>query len=57
MVSRRWRTNQGVDNNFQTRLLKDFRDFCANVDDRLRIFWEESWVTKENAITNFSLRK
>jgi hypothetical protein len=54
MVSRRWRTNQGVDNNFQTKLLKDFREFCANVDDRLRTFWEESWVTKENASTTFN---
>lgn len=52
MVSRRWRTNQGIDNNFQTKLLKDFREFCANVNDRLRTFWEDSWVIKENASTN-----
>jgi hypothetical protein len=55
MVSRRWRTNQGVDNNFQTKLLKDFREFCANVDDRLRTFWEESWVTKENDVATVYL--
>lgn len=47
MVSKRWRTNQAVDTNFQTKLLKDFREFCSNVDDRLRNYWEESWHTKE----------
>ncbi|XP_049824160.1 GATOR complex protein Iml1 isoform X3 [Aethina tumida] len=49
MVSRRWRTNQGVDNNFQTKLLKDFREFCANSEGRLKAFWEESWMAKESA--------
>lgn len=47
MVSKRWRTNQGVDNNFQLRLLKDFREFCNNRYDRLRSFWLESWEAKE----------
>ncbi|CAH0554753.1 unnamed protein product [Brassicogethes aeneus] len=51
MVSRRWRTNQGVDNNFQTKLLKDFREFCANLDNRLKNFWEECWEAKEAAFT------
>ncbi|XP_017781938.1 PREDICTED: DEP domain-containing protein 5 isoform X2 [Nicrophorus vespilloides] len=51
MVSRRWRTNVVVDNNFQTKLLRDFREFCANRDDRLRTYWEASWLTKEMAST------
>jgi len=51
MVSRRWRTNQAVDTNFQVRLLKDFREFCDNKDDRLRSFWEQSWEAKEDACT------
>lgn len=51
MVSKRWRTNQAVDTNFQTRLLRDFREFCSNVDDRLRNYWEECWLAKECAST------
>uniref|UniRef100_A0A1Y1KCF9 DEP domain-containing protein n=3 Tax=Photinus pyralis TaxID=7054 RepID=A0A1Y1KCF9_PHOPY len=51
MISKRWRTNQAVDTNFQIRLLKDFREFCENKSDRLQSFWEESWEAKENACT------
>lgn len=51
MVSKRWRTNQGVDTNFQLKLLKDFREFCSNSEDRLRTFWQESWEAKETAIS------
>ncbi|XP_074029674.1 GATOR complex protein Iml1 isoform X2 [Leptinotarsa decemlineata] len=47
MVSKRWRTNQGVDTNFQLKLLKDFREFCNNSGNRLRTFWNESWETKD----------
>lgn len=50
MVSKRWRTNQAVDNNFQTKLLKDFREFCANDNNRLKMFWEKSWEAKEAAL-------
>lgn len=53
MVSKRWRTgiNQSIDNNFQMKLLKDFREFCSNHNDRLRIYWEKCWETKEVAST------
>lgn len=51
MISRRWRTNQAVDTNFQVKLLKDFREFCDNKDDRLRFFWDQSWEAKEDACT------
>ncbi|KAG5888099.1 hypothetical protein JTB14_021899 [Gonioctena quinquepunctata] len=47
MVSKRWRTNQGVDTNFQLKILKDFRQFCNNSENRLKNFWNESWETKE----------
>ncbi|KAK9687602.1 Vacuolar membrane-associated protein Iml1 [Popillia japonica] len=50
MISKRWRTNQ-VDTNFQLKLLKDFREFCSNVDNRLKIFWNESWELKNNINT------
>ncbi|XP_018575456.1 GATOR complex protein DEPDC5 isoform X3 [Anoplophora glabripennis] len=51
MVSKRWRTNQGVDTNFQLKLLRDFREFCINSEDRLRTFWQESWDAKETAMS------
>ncbi|XP_045474095.1 GATOR complex protein Iml1 isoform X2 [Harmonia axyridis] len=46
MVSKRWRSNQAVDNNYLTRMLKDFREFCANVDNRLQEFLDECWEVK-----------
>lgn len=49
MISRRWRTNQAVDSNFQIRLLKDFKAFCENADNRLLVYWEQSWEMKEDA--------
>lgn len=59
MVSKRWRTgiNQAIDNNFQTKLLKDFREFCANSDNRLRMYWEESWEAKETANIHFNTKE
>lgn len=47
MISRRWRTNQGVDTNFQIKCLKDFRAFCNNSQGRLRTFWRESWDARD----------
>ncbi|CAH1099750.1 unnamed protein product [Psylliodes chrysocephalus] len=47
MLSKRWRTNQGVDNSIQLKLLKDFREFCSNSNNRLKNFWYECWETKE----------
>ena len=59
MISKRWRTNQAVDTNFQVKMLKDFREFCANAENRLYTFWEECWTIKDAACTssrgNFSL--
>ncbi|KAI4460798.1 dep domain containing protein 5 [Holotrichia oblita] len=55
MISKRWRTNQ-VDTSFQLKLLKDFREFCSNVDNRLKIFWNESWEIKNNINTKNHFR-
>ncbi|XP_057663602.1 GATOR complex protein Iml1 isoform X2 [Diorhabda carinulata] len=55
MVSKRWRTNQGVDTNCQLKILKDFREFCCNSKNRLRNFWYECWEAKE--LNNYSLSK
>ncbi|XP_048522891.1 GATOR complex protein Iml1 [Dendroctonus ponderosae] len=46
MISKKWRTNQGVDNNFQIKCLKDFKAFCNNAEDRLSSFWGASWDAK-----------
>nr|CAI5831302.1 unnamed protein product [Callosobruchus analis] len=46
LLSKRWRTNQAVDSNLQLKILKDFRDFCNNAEDRLRTFWLDSWMAK-----------
>lgn len=32
---------------FQLRILHDFKDFCANRDDRLKRFWTECWAIKD----------
>lgn len=50
MISRRWRTIQNLDV-FQMRLLRDFKEFCENKDQRLKIFWERCWELKEDACT------
>ncbi|XP_039435654.1 GATOR complex protein Iml1 isoform X2 [Culex pipiens pallens] len=34
---------------FQLRMLRDFKDFCANKDQRLANFWEECWEAKEKS--------
>jgi DEP domain-containing protein 5 len=34
---------------FQLRLLRDFKDFCSNQDQRLQNFWDECWEIKERA--------
>ncbi|VVC42362.1 Hypothetical protein CINCED_3A011295 [Cinara cedri] len=41
MVSRRWKWSNPAtgDEDFQNKLLKDFRHFCSNKDDRLLKFW------------------
>lgn len=51
MVSKRWRTNPTVDNNFQLKLMRDFKEFCANKDNRLKTYWDDCWQAKEQACT------
>ncbi|KAL3269605.1 hypothetical protein HHI36_008669 [Cryptolaemus montrouzieri] len=51
MVSKRWRSSQAIDNNYLTKMLKDFREFCANVDNRLQDFLDECWEVKVAAST------
>ncbi|XP_052240462.1 GATOR complex protein Iml1-like isoform X2 [Dreissena polymorpha] len=41
MLSRRWRSGNTGDETFQDNVLRDFRAFCSNEDDRLYEFWME----------------
>lgn len=40
MLTRRWRSANTGDENFQDTVLEDFRKFCSNSDSRLSQFWE-----------------
>uniref|UniRef100_A0A182PF51 DEP domain-containing protein n=1 Tax=Anopheles epiroticus TaxID=199890 RepID=A0A182PF51_9DIPT len=37
------------DDLFQLKMLRDFKEFCANADQRLVTFWESCWELKEKA--------
>lgn len=43
--NRKWKSFNiaGSDELFQHRMLKDFKNFCANADGRLMKFWEDAW--------------
>jgi len=49
-VSKRWKyisnTTATGDIPFMDKMLADFRDFCANKDNRLKNFWDQSWTKK-----------
>lgn len=51
MISSRWRTLKTLDNTVLLRVLRDFKDFCSNHNNRLKNFWEHSWELKEDAST------
>ncbi|XP_035917086.1 GATOR complex protein Iml1 isoform X3 [Anopheles stephensi] len=38
-----------TDDLFQLKMLRDFKEFCANADQRLVTFWESCWELKEKA--------
>nr|XP_040227207.2 GATOR complex protein Iml1 isoform X3 [Anopheles coluzzii] len=38
-----------TDDLFQLKMLRDFKEFCANADQRLVSFWESCWELKEKA--------
>ena len=50
-VSKRWKqisnTTATGDIPFMDKMLADFRDFCANKDNRLKVFWDECWSKKQ----------
>ena len=49
-ISKRWKdkSNTGAtgDIAFMDKMLADFRAFCANQDNRLKIFWDDCWAQK-----------
>uniref|UniRef100_A0A182NJK6 DEP domain-containing protein n=1 Tax=Anopheles dirus TaxID=7168 RepID=A0A182NJK6_9DIPT len=38
-----------TDDLFQLKMLRDFKEFCSNTDQRLVTFWESCWELKEKA--------
>ncbi|KOB68181.1 DEP domain-containing protein 5, partial [Operophtera brumata] len=52
MISKKWKWSQipaTGDETFQMRMLRDFKHFCANQEQRLSQFWDQCWELKENA--------
>lgn len=49
IANKKWKSLviNGTDEIFQLRMLRDFKDFCSNVDGRLLKFWDEAWEKKE----------
>jgi hypothetical protein len=50
MISKRWKqiSNTGAtgDIEFMDKMLADFRAFCRNDENRLKVFWDECWAKK-----------
>ncbi|XP_043269598.1 GATOR complex protein Iml1 isoform X3 [Venturia canescens] len=53
MVSRKWKSisTSAGDEIFQKKIIQDFRHFCSNGDNRLKLFWESCWELKEKSCT------
>ncbi|XP_058120820.1 GATOR complex protein Iml1 [Anopheles ziemanni] len=49
--NKRWKSLviSQTDDLFQLKMLRDFKEFCANADQRLVNFWESCWELKEKA--------
>ena len=41
MSSKRWRSGNTGDEHFQDKVLRDFRAFCSNEENRLKEFWDD----------------
>ncbi|KAF7490231.1 GATOR complex protein DEPDC5 [Sarcoptes scabiei] len=39
LITKRWKTNVTGDENSMRKIMKDFRGFCSNKNDRLQEFW------------------
>ncbi|XP_034840644.1 GATOR complex protein Iml1 isoform X4 [Maniola hyperantus] len=52
MISKKWKGSQAPaagDEVFQMRMLRDFKHFCANHEQRLSQFWDQCWEIREKA--------
>ncbi|KAE8752931.1 hypothetical protein FOCC_FOCC000276 [Frankliniella occidentalis] len=49
MLTRRWRGPNSAtgDEQFQNKMLKDFREFCSNQNNRLLNFWDQCWIIRD----------
>ncbi|XP_041977635.1 GATOR complex protein Iml1 isoform X2 [Aricia agestis] len=53
MISKKLKFSQTPatgDEGFQMRMLRDFKHFCANQEQRLSQFWDQCWELREKAI-------
>lgn len=52
MISKKLKSSQTPatgDESFQMRMLRDFKHFCANQEQRLSQFWDHCWELKDKA--------
>ncbi|XP_032513466.1 GATOR complex protein Iml1 isoform X2 [Danaus plexippus] len=52
MISKKWKWSQTPatgEEGFQMRMLRDFKHFCANHEQRLSLFWDSCWEIRERA--------
>lgn len=52
MISKKLKSSQTPatgDEGFQMRMLRDFKHFCANQEQRLSQFWDQCWELREKA--------
>ncbi|XP_021209153.2 GATOR complex protein DEPDC5 isoform X2 [Bombyx mandarina] len=52
MISKKWKGSQTPatgDEGFQMRMLRDFKHFCANQEQRLSQFWDHCWELKDKS--------
>ncbi|XP_034240343.1 GATOR complex protein Iml1 isoform X2 [Thrips palmi] len=49
MLTRRWKGPNSAtgDEQFQNKMLKDFREFCSNQNNRLLNFWDQCWIIRD----------
>lgn len=49
LLTRRWRGPNSAtgDEQFQNKMLKDFREFCSNQNNRLLNFWDQCWIIRD----------
>jgi len=49
MLTKWWKGPNSAtgDEQFQNKMLKDFREFCSNQNNRLSNFWDQCWIIRD----------